>query len=424
MQDPINWLRWVHPMEQRLSKTWWREVQRTGHWFDPPFWRAPTYAEGSPWSVEELDEAFEVLTQCTYPVKAARRMLRDEPRLSHQLLMDFWAPHISELVSLGFDALHAEAWRHKKLLRRLQRDAQFEGARLELSLMAALSRAELPFQFEPLAAGEASNPDFELMLDGTSLFIDAKCAQTSKWREEEQRWINDLSHDLFLEPPKPYPLFRVDTTEEFEKLLRTEQGRSWLRKHMPEIRARLRITLEELAGADTFPVRATLEFPEVGTLVNVHVSGLMGSGGQSMMMGPAIDSERESIRVARNFLEKGASQLPPDRHGALIIDIGRDAGGEHVEQEVRRWFSGEGATHPQLVGVLLIEPAYLGSTFYEMVRPVWRENAPSEVQAENWSKRLEEGLNWKALCVAAWSEQRTAEARSPADADGSGEQRT
>ncbi len=402
-------------MAQRHTKEWRLELQQTGLWFEPSFWRALDYVDGSPWSLQELDAAFAVLTQHIYPVKAARRMFREQPTLANRLLMDFLAPHLSELVSLGFDARDAELWRYPKLIQRLRSDEQFEGARFELSLMAAFQRAEMPFRFEPLAGGRSSNPDFELMLDSTALFIDAKCAQTSKWREEEERWFNAISLDLFLNPPPSYPLFRIDTTETFEELQRSEEGRSWLRSHVPEIKARVRGILESLAKADSFPVQGTVEFPQ-GKLVNVYVSGtISGSGGQSMMTGPTIDAERESIRVAQNFLRKGASQLPRDRHGALIIDIGDDARAERVEQEVRSWFSGEGAAYPQLVGVILVVPAWLGNTHYKMVCPVWRDTAPLEVQEESWRDRFETGLNWKPLLVAEWKEQQADKTQGVAD---------
>ncbi|WNG36409.1 hypothetical protein F0U61_24065 [Archangium violaceum] len=402
-------------MEQRLTQEWRRALQQTGHWFEPPWWRTPDYVDSSPWSLQELDAAFDVLTRHIYPQKVARRMFRDEPGLAQRLLLDFWAPHISELVALGFDARDAEAWNYSKLIQRLQRDEQFEGARFELSLMAAFHRTGMPFRFEPLASGQSSNPDFELMLDGTSLFIDAKCAQTGKWREEEESWFNTLSLDLFLDPPESHPMFRIDTTEKFAELQRSEEGRSWLRRNLPELKVRVRDMLETLARADSFPVQGTVELP-VGKLVNVYVSGLMGSGGQSMMTGPTIDAERESIRVAQNFLRKGASQLPRDRQGALIIDIGDDASAARVEQEVRSWFSGDGAAYPQLVGVLLVVPALLGNTHCQMVCPVWRDTAPWEVQEESWRDRLETGLNWRPLCVAEWKEQRSSEMQGTADA--------
>jgi hypothetical protein len=386
----------------RFSDEWQRGVRDSGLWLEPAFWRDQDYLARSPWPAQEIDAAFDALLQL-YPTKVARRIFRSEPKLA-QRLMDYWAPHISPLLELGFEAHAAAPWQHRKLLQRLRSGEQFEGARFELTLLAAFKRARIDCSFEPHDGTQgASNPDFKLVLDGTPLFIDAKYAQMSRRREEEERWFRSISLNLFLEPLDPYPLFKIELTEKFEQLQGSDEGRSWLRGNIHDIEKKVRSKVEELAKAVSFPVEGGIDSP-AGTIVKVWVDDLAGPGRASSVTGLAPNTDLESIRVARNFLEKGASQLPAGQAGALIIDIGKDALVDRVEQEVRRWLAVEGVAYPWFAGVVLLAPEFARRGRW--IQPVWRDAAPPAVQDTGWCERFADALNWHTQCVADWERQR------------------
>jgi hypothetical protein len=384
----------------RASQSWFDDVAVTGKWWQPEFWRDPEYLASSPWSEERLESAFGVLTRLysESEAKAAFSWVleKDTPERARRMDRQLWRllacpmrPDLSPLLRLGFDAVDADAISHSQLVRRLRSEVphEFNSARFELRCLAAFRNAGIDVSYGPSSSG-AKNPDFQLHLPGDRLvYVDAKHAEEGTWAKEEQNWFWRLSMpqvDHLGTSARPINA-HVRLTERFQELQDTEDGRSFLRANIDRIAANLADAKLRLASSQgPFPAVEIVD-----GLLEVKVMGPPGQASSGSLMGVPIDSRREVARVVRGAVARGAMQIPPDDLGIVLLDPGMHAPSHLLVEEVRRWMASEGASHRQLVGVLVMaevliepEPGVLGRL--EQIVPVWRDDTPGWVKDGPW----------------------------------------
>jgi hypothetical protein len=385
----------------RGSQSWLDDVAVTGRWWLPEFWREPGYVASSPWSSERLESAFRALIKL-YPeneAKAAFRWVvekdpvernRGMDRLLWRLLACPMRPDLSALLRLGFDAADIDIMRHSQLVQRLRADVPHElkSARFELRCLAAFRNAAIDVVYSPLTIS-GKNPDFQLRLqDDRFVYVDAKHAQEGEWAKEEQGWFWRLSmlQGGHIESSERPVSAHIRLTEKFQELQDTDEGRSYLRANIERLSTELgRVRLRLASSTGPFPAVETID-----GLIEVKVMAPPGQGSSGSVMGAPTDSRREVARVVRGAVARGATQLPPEAPGLVLLNPGMHAPSHLLVEELKRWMGAEGADYPNLVGVLVMAevlmepvPGVIGRV--EQIIPVWRDETPSWIMDGPWA---------------------------------------
>lgn len=124
----------------RWTAAWVERIRVDGNWNRPVFW-TPEEIDNAPWGREVVMQALHALLR-VYDVRATRQIFATkEPNGLWYLLGNPWGLERSPLFILGYDLVTADAFEQRSLLDRLRKPEQYEGARLELALLAALRRA-------------------------------------------------------------------------------------------------------------------------------------------------------------------------------------------------------------------------------------------------------------------------------------------
>ena len=381
---------------KRLSADWFPYVGKTGRLFESKYWRDPRYLEVSPWPKEELDKAFSALEKL-YPPKDVIRIFSEDAPYLRKLLYDFVSPWFSVLVGLGFDLAVAQPWEYRELIHRLKKESQFDGARFELSVWAAFIRAGIGIIYEPFRKQGSVNPDFKIRI-GNGLILDVKHPQTSYDSQKEQELFEKIvgvGVTAFSTPSIPA---KVELTEGFREKLRDDDGCRWLFENASRIQEAVREKKVQLSSSSSFPAVEIVE-----GLVKIEVMGPVGSSGASAYIGVKPDFVGEARRIVRGCLQSGASQIPSDHLGAILVKAEWNTTIEIVEKEVIRWFDQEGEAYDNIIGAILIGwGSGIGSVVPERIINVWRPQAPpSYKNADIWG-RFCDGLNWRNLNVIEW----------------------
>lgn len=395
------------------DEAWLALMAQTGAWDDPPYWTDPQYVAASPWSVAEVDDAFAELRRIyTRPRARAifqrailqrqeqeqrqelRREQRHEPALWQVLADLLFAPH-SRLVALGLDAAACgSVWNRKNLVDALIADGRgFEGACFEVAFFAALTRALVPCTHEPLAVaadkkrkkGEP-NPDFSATI-GRELLLELKLSRESDRTRDERKWHIDIAMGTERTAGIPSEIKLLPAFREMQE----RDGGSWMRQNFKRLLDLLEDSKERLAAsAGPFPAEEVIE-----ESIHLKVKGPRGSGPGGGTLGPPPNVEREARRIVRGLLSDGATQIPAERIGIVVIDPGWSADVGCLCAEVRRWMIEEGAAYSQVVGAAIISRRYAidYALSLALLTPVWRDTAPREVRDSDAWNRIELALS-------------------------------
>jgi hypothetical protein len=397
----------------RASHEWFLNTAITGRWWEPAFWECPDFLSSSPWELARFAPGYELLkklyteelTRSAFawvaePNKDRMHMLRDRPLWAQ--LADANRADLSGLVRFALDVLDAEVFAYPDLVRRLREDVyrEFKGARFELRCLAAFANANIEVDYEPLAAEGGKNPDFRLNLQ-EPLYIDAKHSDEGDWIKEEREWFWKLS---ILNPPSGRAISaHIGLTEEFRVLQDTEDGRVFIRANIDRLASLIAPTKERLADSGgPFPVAETIE-----GFIEVQVMGPPGQASSGSASGVSSDARREVARIVRGAITRGATQIPPAKLGIVLLNPGLHAPTHLLVEEVQRWINseGEGADHPNLLGVLIVNqmlfepiPGFVG--YIDSLVPVWRPDAPEWVMDGPWES-LSEAIGLQGYEVLA-----------------------
>jgi hypothetical protein len=389
---------------KRASHEWFVETAVTGRWWEPPFWEHPEYLADSPWSAARLSVAFKAL-KTLYTEQHAKAAfswvaepdVKEGARLRNRPLWPLLAcpnrADLSALVRLGLDAADADVFAHPELVRKLREDItrEFKGARFELRCLAAFCNASIKVDYEPLA-GTGKSPDFGLKLQG-QLYIDAKHAEEGVWAKEEQQWFWKVSMPA---RPTSKPISaHVRLTEAFRQLQDHEDGRTYIRANIDRLASLVNPTKERLAtSGGPFPAIDAIE-----GLIEVEVMAPPDAASSGSARGVPTDTRREVARVVRGAVARGATQIPSNELGIVLLNPGLHAPTHLLVDEVRRWMraEGEGAGYPNLIGVLVLaemiwEPVKGVMGSIDGLVPIWRDEAPDWVQRGPW-ETLSEALS-------------------------------
>ncbi len=374
----------------RGSDEWIAEMARSGGWSDPPFWLTPAYQRSSPWTPAETGSAFEVLKRIFSP-KRTRSIFRRrlDPYLRH-LLADPWAAWMSPLLGLGLDSATCGAWQRKSWVDLLVADGEScRGATFEIAVAAALVRAGIPTTHEPLKGKHPKNPDFGIDV-GRKVLLEVKLSREGVRLREESDWLMKFSavsdRTVGIEA-------HLELLEEFGRLQERDDGR-WMRDNVDRLVGLVDEAKIRLASSSSYPATDVVE-----SCIRVTVRAPRGTSGSTSVLGVPINSTREALRIVRNLLMDGATQVPEDRLGVILIDPGWGIEHEALVAEVQRWFQGDGACYPQVVGALMLSREYYANFTLALTRvsAAWRPEAPGDLRSSDAWDRLASGLSWHAL---------------------------
>lgn len=387
---------------QRNSKDWLKCVRETGRWFDPHYWRSEDYLNSGPFSLDELNAVF-VALQRLFPPKVTKSIFKDRRSYLCRLIQDFSIARHSEFVALGFELAIVQPWDERELLNRLRREDQHHGARFELEVWSGCIVAGIDIKFEPFR-GSKHNADF-LVGVGDGLVVDAKYSRKAEWTKEAERIAEKVSgiqddEVLFSDVRKT-----VNFTPKMKDLLRTSSGVRLLREKEDELHQRVREAIL-LTPTEELPIAH-----EIDDLLEVQLEEYNGDGAIGSFDVATPDPQLEAERLIKNCVAKGASQIPADRMGAVVLDIGRDVADEVAVAEVTRWLTNkdeEGGLYPNMIGAILIASRLVTGcpTSLLFVMPVWKTNCPVRYRDERFWERFEFGLNWRRLRHWRWFEEK------------------
>jgi hypothetical protein len=385
----------------RGDVAWVDSVAQSGRWDDPPYWTSPEYLAKSPWGKERLAAAFAALRLIYTPKKARAIFRRRDASSLYPLLTAALYAYQNPLVFLGIDAAECEAWKYKSLTDALTTSwASFEGAAFEIALFAALKRAKVSPVHEPLATtppdgSDRKNPDFSVTVGGRELLLELKLSRLGSAAQEQQGWLNRLAHSDDATADIP---FDIETLPLFGELQERDGG-SWMRGNFGRLRSLVEAAKERLVAVGPFPAVEVIEH-----CIQLRVRGPRGSGANGGALGPWPNVVTEAERVIRNLVSEGATQIPADRTGVLVIDPGWSGDADSVCVEVRRWLDEEGVGYSQVVGVLVVARRRVLDLGLELTSldSVWRVDAPNEIRDSavwNWLGAYRSTRN--VLCYAA-----------------------
>lgn len=379
--------------EIRLSRQWVERVRTDGNWNAPPIWR-PEDVVASPWGRELADTALAAVLRL-YDRESTRRIFATtSPNCLWHLLGISWALHVSPLFRLGVDLLTAEAWAEKNLLERLRVASEYEGARLELAVYASLRRVgklqPIGFRYEPLRNAGGSNPDFEIEPRGLGIYLDTKKTRESARTKEDWRYF------LTLTQYAPHGV-SVALTDRFDGLQRAADGRAWINDNLDRLGSLVDAAGRRLVAAGQFPAEQVIE-----DLILVRAPHRPGTAPHHGHQGTPRDEEHEAARVARGVVQNGAGQIPHDKPGVLLVDVGYYGDVRFVTHEIARWLQEEGAGYSNLVGVFVLGDIYHQGEFLDAFIPVWRNNAPPKIRdAQLWGQ-LANDMAWWNAALRRW----------------------
>lgn len=365
---------------------WEANAERTGLWYEPEPWSVDDLVG---WSAETLSGAVAALKRL-YPPDKAKQIFQTQPRVA-DLLLNADPKAQDGLLSLGLDAECVQVWTYPELVGKLRRDDQFDGARFELALMAAMARERVAWKYEPFRPAPGAkhpNPDFSIDLEGESLVVDAKAAKRSNAAREFSAWQRLVFRGEDRSAPDP---LSADLTFH-ESLVRQLQKMSQAERN--ELAHRIRTTIRRLHGEANFPSSVTVD-----DLVTISVDGregLRSTGGE-------IDPDIEAERIVRGLVRDGAAQIPPGQSGCVIVrqtSIFEPALFKAVLREVGRWMREEGQDAAQLQHVLVVAFAFHEHRPLLHVMPISRKATPGSII--RFANALSRGLNEHACRSHGW----------------------
>jgi len=348
-------------------------VEATGRWDTPEPW-PPQETVGLPWTRDELAAALTALRRI-YPPDITKKIFRAQPGIA-QLLSDISLTRQSPLLYFGLDAVVASPWHYPELVKKLRSDQQFPGARFEVSVMASLTRGGVTWAYEPLKDVGVVNPDFEVSTGEYYLLMDAKAARIGALRRKEEAWYWRL---MFGDAPAPPDLLLAELEVDHAVTQLEETRRTALAEAV-------RSAAKRLHSAGSYPASECVD-----GLIRVTVDSTPRSS-----LNPVYDLESEARRVVRGLVHEGAGQIPADREGALLVDLGGFGQGDlgKTFEEVRRWMREEGRLEQRVGYVLLTCLGFHKHKVLRYVLPIGRRRLPYEViQLTN---ALVQGFNWHA----------------------------
>ena len=333
-------------------------METNGRWDLPAPWLSEETVR-LPWPPGELADALEALRRI-YPSNISKSIFRTQPALT-QLLTDFSLIEQCPLLHFGLDSAIAQPWRYPELLRKLRVDEQFPGARFEVSVMAALTHGRISWSYEPLRSGMGKNPDFEIDIGIRRMLMDAKSARVGTHQHKEKSWYWRL---MFGEAPTDPDLIPV----ELEVSERVANLNDAAKEALGEA---VRATAKRLLAGGEYPASES-----VGGLITVTAHKTPRA-----TLNPVFDMDREASRIVRNLVQEGASQIPSDRLGALLINMGvigdRDIG--KTMNEITRWMLEEGSSERQVEQVFLTMLSLYQHKPVHCVFPCSRHRMPPEL---------------------------------------------
>lgn len=348
---------------ERNRPQWRPLMQRTGIWWEPHPW-PEQHVEGLTLGRADLDAALAALRRL-YDSDVARRIFADrgQPTLA-QMLTDGVLPRHSKLLALGTDLVDAAPWGagYGDLLGKLRVDENYRGARFELSLLAAMRRAQIEFEYEPLRDRGGSNPDFAISTRDRTLIVDAKAAGPSQLVRDDDAWHHAMlwGADGYRNPDGPLPVILSFTD-------RVDELQPWQKRALtPEVRA----VAQRMIEGGVAPAKEI-----VGDTVIVEVNGRGASG---VLERP--NHTKEASRVVANLIAENATQIPPDREGGFFIALGQMPDVRKTRAEVVNWLNGPGLDYPQIEYVFLFAHTFIGHLLRYVVVPVGRGPLPDDVK--------------------------------------------
>ncbi len=400
------------------DREWLEQVRLSGVWWEPLRWSDEELAELGPWLAEAIHAAYAEAAKVFTP-EVGKRLFADancwhlsshDPNFRRAtrlaiLLLDIHAPRLSPLVSLGLDLGQLSGRLPSAVREGLVWEGSHDGFAFELEILVALERARIPYVYEPDRTLGRSNPDFRLEI-GSGLYIDAKFAQQSKAWSEIDSFVAVVTgrYDLSITNVRRC----VTLTEAANAQLNDPMLRRNLLRRKDKLATQVSAALIQLRDAGKYPAHA-----DIDGLVDVTVDGVNeGSGVVGEFSDAESDADAEAERHLSNLIRKGASQLPADKIGAVIVDITDETTTEAVADVVTRWYaSEEGMLYPQLAGVLIVEgihPDRQSSVMLSNLTPIWREGVPEVYRAPQMWESIERELNWKQLRILAWERDQRA----------------
>ncbi len=379
---------------ERLSPEWFSHVEKTGRWQEPVYWRTEKYVQSAPYTVEELDAAFDWLAR-VYDEKRTKRAFKDRSSLFCQLICSQSYPRGNELVSLGLDLALVDP--SQSFVKSLRNPNGYHGAAFELECMAAFKVAGMEYEYEPFRRQGGKNPDFLLPRIGGGLVVDAKFARRSPYSIQAE----ELARKITQQDAPPFALAGRELTIEFsnalQRLLASPGGMRKLRPRAAALAAQVK---EAVRAADEVDERTVID---IDGLVTIRLgrrladSGLVGTFSMA-----ATDPEVEIDRQIKNNVMKGAAQIPEGRTGAVLLDIGEHTDPDVAHHSVSEWLNHpdeEGGQYAGMLGVVIVFAARLAGVPVRLLHaePVWKQGVAQEIQDWKLWARFELGLNWKRI---------------------------